>query len=299
MKYAEFIELAKANYTKGGDSFYECWDERTFAEYEEMSGKITKKSALRMFKDNADVEAEYDAAARWGSGIDQETIDIINKENEQYEARKAQEEKEMAKEHVNITEIEVEGIRYTSTRPGYYYKRVDGKNIRIPKSEWEQAFDEYIQTMQDNAEADEQWDIEAEVEARKDAEDKKDRETEENFNKKETKKARKSKDIAHSYYNEDTNAVITLTAKQVDFIKHLPDTSFWEQGLDSCPWCDVLAEEIGGQFAGKPMTVGAMISTLREKNLLTVGRDTSRQGKPKFMQLTDMGKQVAKELGLE
>ena len=290
MKYAEFIELAKANYTKGGDSYYECWDERTFNEYEQMFGKITKKVALQMFKDNAEITAEYEAAAEWYGGMDQETIDALNKENEEYEARKkAEEEKEIANSaQVNIIEIEVEGIKYTQTRPGYYYKRVDGKNIRISKAEWEQVFDAHVNTVNG---ADEEWDIEDEVKARKDAEDKKDRETEQSFNKK-VAKPRRSKDIAY-----EGNGV-TLTAKQVDFIKHLPDTRFWEQGLDSMPWCDVLAEEIGGQFAGKPMTVGAMISTLREKNLVSVGRDLDRKGKPKFMALTDLGKVVAKELGL-
>ena len=75
------------------------------------------------------------------------------------------------------------------------------------------------------------------------------------------KKTRKPKDVAHEAEG------VTLTAKQVDFIRHLPDTCFWEQGLDSCIWVDCLCDEIGGQFAGKPMTVGAMISTLCEKGL--------------------------------
>lgn len=107
------------------------------------------------------------------------------------------------------------------------------------------------------------------------------------------KKARRSKDIAH-----ESNGV-TLTAKQVDFLHHLKDTSFWENGLDSTPWCDCLADEIGGQFAGKPMTVGAMISTLREKGLLEVGREEARQGKPKFMAFTSLGKKVAAEVAPE
>lgn len=316
--YGRFIELARANYTKGGDSFYECWDERTFNDYVKMFGPVTEKKALNMFKDNAEVEAEYDAAARWGGGIDQETIDIINKENAEYEARmKAEEDKKMAKTsaQVEIIEIEVEGIKYTQTRPGYYYKRVDGKNVRIPKAEWEQAFDAYTDQVN---EADEKidldddsqtqyldleaegatWDAEDEIRARKDLQEKKDREAEKAVNGKKTaKKARHPKDVA---FEMDTLVGhITLTAKQVDFIKHLPDTNFWEQGLDSMPWCDVLADEIGGQFAGKPMTVGAMISTLREKHLIEVGRDTTRQGKPKYLVLTEVGKAVAKKLGLK
>lgn len=103
---------------------------------------------------------------------------------------------------------------------------------------------------------------------------------------------RKSKDIAY-----DGNG-ITLTAKQVDFIRHLPDTCFWEHGLDSALWTDVLADEIGGQFAGKPMTTGAMISTICEKGLANRTADRFNGRKSTFMVLTELGKKVAAELGL-
>lgn len=106
------------------------------------------------------------------------------------------------------------------------------------------------------------------------------------------KRTRKSKDIAY-----DGNG-ITLTAKQVDFIRHLPDTCFWERGLDSALWTDVLADEIGGQFAGKPMTTGAMISTICEKGLANRAADRVNGRKSTFMVLTELGKKVAAELGL-
>lgn len=106
------------------------------------------------------------------------------------------------------------------------------------------------------------------------------------------KSTRKSKDIAY-----DGNG-ITLTAKQVDFIRHLPDTCFWEHGLDSALWTDVLADEIGGQFAGKPMTTGAMISTICEKGLANRTADRFNGRKSTFMVLTELGKKVAAELGL-
>lgn len=105
-------------------------------------------------------------------------------------------------------------------------------------------------------------------------------------------KPRRSKDIAYEG-NE-----VTLTAKQVDFIHHLPDTNFWEHGLNSMPWVDVLCDEIGGQFAGKPMTVGAMISTLCEKGLAYRGKDRVNGHKATYMGLTELGKRVAGELGL-
>ena len=106
------------------------------------------------------------------------------------------------------------------------------------------------------------------------------------------KRIRKSKDIAY-----DGNG-ITLTAKQVDFIRHLPDTEFWEHGLDSALWTDVLADEIGGQFAGKPMTVGAMVSTICEKGLAIRATDRINGRKATFMELTGLGKKIAAELGL-
>lgn len=93
---------------------------------------------------------------------------------------------------------------------------------------------------------------------------------------------------------------VSLTAKQVDFIHHLPDTYFWEDGLDSVIWVDCLCDDIEGQFAGKPMTVGAMISTLCEKGLGTraTERKGPRGGKATSFGLTELGKKVAAELGL-
>lgn len=108
---------------------------------------------------------------------------------------------------------------------------------------------------------------------------------------KKTKKAakpRKSKDIAH-----DSNGV-TLTTKQVEFLKALPKCSFWENGLDSGLWCDCIAEDIGWN----PMSVGAMVSTLREKDLVVVIPQKVNNKKCKSMEFTELGKKVAKELGL-
>ena len=181
---------------------------------------------------------------------------------------------------VNVIDFEFNGIRYTNTRPNYYYKKVEGKQIRISKNEWDTA-----------------WDASGEAEriAREAEEAKKDAVAEKKTNGQ--KKARRSKDVVYATDWEDKH--ITLTAKQADFIVHLQDTCFWEQGLDSMPWCDVLADEIGGQFAGKPMTTGAMISTLREKSVITVGTDRVNGKKCKYLQLTDVGKQIARDLGLE
>lgn len=42
LTYEEFIALAKANYTKGGDGYVECWDDRTFTYFVKEFGPITK-----------------------------------------------------------------------------------------------------------------------------------------------------------------------------------------------------------------------------------------------------------------
>lgn len=116
---------------------------------------------------------------------------------------------------------------------------------------------------------------------------------------KKERKPRKSKDIAYTYYTDDahTNALFTLTAKQVDFLHEMVDTMAWD-GFDHPLYVDLLVDEIGGQFAGKPMTVGAMISTLCEKGLGE--RETTRRDNHKCTSfcLTEMGQAVAIDLGL-
>jgi len=107
---------------------------------------------------------------------------------------------------------------------------------------------------------------------------------------------RVSKDIAWGKVIDSVD--VSLTAKQVDFIRHLSDTNFWEQGLDSCIWVDILCDEIGGQFENKPMTVGAMVSTLCEKGLGVRGKDRVNGRKCTSFALTELGKHVAAELGL-
>jgi len=112
------------------------------------------------------------------------------------------------------------------------------------------------------------------------------------------KKERKPRKSKNAFHTSIAVPGLTLTEKQVSFILHLSDTCFWENGLDSTIWVDCLCDDIQGQFAGKPMTVGAMISTLCEKGLGT--RVTCRREKRKCtsFELTELGKLVAVELGL-
>lgn len=58
MTYEEFMAYAKQHYNKGGDSFYECWDERTFNEYTQLFGSITKRMALQMFRTQYSIQKD-------------------------------------------------------------------------------------------------------------------------------------------------------------------------------------------------------------------------------------------------
>ena len=183
----------------------------------------------------------------------------------------------------------VEGRTYETNEKGnrFYVSYGNIVKKRIPEHVFREAEAKWL------SEAD------AELEDRKAKDAESDKAAEDAVNKSKkakVNKPRKSKDIA---FEMDTiEGHITLTAKQVDFIKHIPDTCFYENGLDSTPWCDVLADEIGGQFAGKPMTVGAMISTLREKNLIYVAQDHINGKKAKYFGFTEVGKMIAQKLGL-
>lgn len=216
--------------------------------------------------------------------------------------------------NINETTFELFGATYTRKANGYCYVQCNGetsKTSRISKAEFEARYSEYtaMDMTLTEIESEEIAGAVDEIPAEqfRDMVEKMNREQNErneftNISKEDVvdailsenkkKRVRKSKDIAY-----DGNGV-TLTAKQVDFIRHLPDTNFWENGLDSAVWTDVLADEIGGQFAGKPMTTGAMISTICEKGLANRATDRVNGRKATFMELTELGKKVAAELGL-
>lgn len=90
---------------------------------------------------------------------------------------------------------------------------------------------------------------------------------------------------------------VIITPKQVEFIRLLPTSNFWENGVDSALWIDVLCDELEDKMG--PMTIGAMVSTLREKHLLEVAVDCQGKRKAKYFRFTNTGKAVAaKVLGL-
>lgn len=230
----------------------------------------------------------YAAGANYeGQEETQETTEITVENKEDKEMA----ETKRANGAVEIVEIIVDGIRYTQTRPGYYYRKAtdSNKQTRISKAEWEKAWDAYMEESESLAQA------KAEEQELKDAE------TEAAFNghhnvdtpktdEKPKKTARRSKDVAFEMDG------VTLTGKQVEFLKEMQKTNFWENGADSVLWIDVLVDEIGGQFAGKPMTIGAIVSTLKEKRIVIVAQEKVNGKKCKTLELTDLGKKIIGEL---
>ncbi|MCD7866759.1 MAG: hypothetical protein LUG62_00835 [Clostridiales bacterium] len=58
LSYEEFVELAKENYTRGGDVIVECWAKYQFEDYVEMFGPVTRAKALKMFREYHGQEQE-------------------------------------------------------------------------------------------------------------------------------------------------------------------------------------------------------------------------------------------------
>lgn len=113
------------------------------------------------------------------------------------------------------------------------------------------------------------------------------------------RKPRKSRDVVFEHEGA------TLTAKQADFLRELSEAG--QDGVlgdaESGWWTDCICDGIGGQFAGKPMAVGAMISTLCEKGLGTRSKEQRETAKGRTKKvtsfcLTDKGREVWAAMGL-
>lgn len=163
--------------------------------------------------------------------------------------------------------IEVSGTTYTMTETGYCYSKINGKQKRISKNEWNAAYETYARELARKLD---------------------DKATGNNFNRK--KRTRRSKDVAFELNG------LTLTKKQVSFIKRMPEDCFYENGIESTLWIDIYCDTIADEF--NPMSAGAIVSTLKEKGLIIVGQDRINGRKCKSMAFTELGQQVAKELGL-
>lgn len=189
----------------------------------------------------------------------------------------------------NPITFETNSTTYFTSGNGYYYAETNGIKFRISKAKFEQAHTQYIEEA--SREAEEALAVEEALEAVAEAEAQ--------GKPKKANKKRIPKNVGYRKTFDNLEGIeVVLTEKQVDFIRHLPDTCYWENGLDSAIWVDCLCDEIGGQFAGKPMTVGAMISTICEKGLGMRGRDRINGRKCTSFALSELGKMVAKDLGL-
>lgn len=189
------------------------------------------------------------------------------------------------------TKFELNEMTYTANaNRTYCYCTANGIKTRIKRDEFEKAEALYEETT-----ANEEAFEEALERAEEDIITEEGQEVVREM-KKEKKAKRAKKNIAFTTTYDGIE--VSLTEKQVDFINHLSDTDFWEHGLDSCIWVDCLCDDIGGQFANKPMTVGAMISTLCEKGLGVRAKERMNGRKCTSFELTELGKKVAKELGL-
>lgn len=303
-----------------------CIDEDKF---EEIRNEFNKEEDMR--KQNAidealKIEDQLTKIRGYASGMTADKLAIFTAEElEEMNAKTKAEIEKFEKENNTMTTINLtnntasfthDGITYrVNLETNRYSKVVGSKTTRIGKAEFEAAQSEYDlhcdaeeleRYLQEQEESNTDEEIATIIEGMDaDAED--DSISAEEFiekvqkveKEKKVRKERKAKAAKKNAYHTSTVAPgVTLTEKQVDFILHLSDSNFWENGLDSILWVDVLCDEIRGQFEGKPMTVGAMISTLCEKGLGSRGKDRVNGRKCTSFALTAMGKQVAAELGL-
>lgn len=94
-----------------------------------------------------------------------------------------------------------------------------------------------------------------------------------------------------------------ITDLQRKFLDLMRNDSFYDNGVDSSLWVPILADTLEGYGMNKMIT-GAMVSTLREKGMLTVdvgraqGEDKGLR-KMKVITLTDLGKEVMKREGFD
>lgn len=190
----------------------------------------------------------------------------------------------------------------TNEKGNYFYKIEDGKVARIGRAEYEAAFEQYTNEIADDEEL--EFDEDAAIrEAKKEMEEASDHVAEEAVNRPKKKSSRSSRSLRNAAHRVEVDGQeIGLTEKHMMFFTNLPKCSFWDDGLDSSVWVFDVRETLA-QVGMMGMTVGAMISTLREKGLLRVmlGEVDSVNGRTrreKYVELTETGKKVAMALGV-
>lgn len=190
----------------------------------------------------------------------------------------------------NRTTFTLNGITYSINEKGnrFYKTFENGQKVRIGEAEFNGAYDKYFAEERLREDERDAWEQEADAEKKaREKKQEKDAKTAE----KAVAKKRAKKNVAFEF--EGT----TLTEKQVKFLRLLPNDDFFENGLESTLWIDVLCDTLTGEF--NPMALGAMVSTLREKDLIYVAEERVNGRKCKYFGFTEDGKQVARELGLK
>lgn len=168
-----------------------------------------------------------------------------------------------------MTTFTVNNIDYIQNENGYCYMVENGKKSRISKTIFDEALEQYIDATAEDGTIAEQ--------------------------KKPAKKSKKSKKNA-AYEIEIGGEKITLTEKQKIFFETLPNDGFFEHGVESTLWTDVYCDTLAGIM--NAMVVGAIISTLREKDLIYVEQGRVNGKKCKYFGFTELGKAILKEMGL-
>lgn len=266
-------EKSNRFFMQGGDGRYVHISQRV---YEEVFAKFLEETTEKI-----ELEDDTNAIAKYTAEMTQEEAKEDAEDTQNTEAPLTL--NQQIKEDTTMTTFTtLSGNTFTTNEQGNYFYMIDtnGKKIRIKKSEFEAAQRENEIERQMNSEA-----LTPASDAKKTP-------------KKAKKNTRKKKVQVGGFEFQEGEVHLILTPKQLDFLRRLSDSTFWQQGVQSTLWIDVLCDEITGQFEGKPMTVGAMVSTLREKGILAVALGRLENKKAKYIELTDLGQRVAVLIGI-
>lgn len=199
------------------------------------------------------------------------------------------EEEDMQQAEVSF---EQGGSRWRRTQGGYCFR--DGR--RVSREEFDRARGEHLEQLgrRLSAVSREAGSTIAERRAREAQQGAE----EEAVRKGGTKAARRRRPRDVAFECEVGGERVTLTSRQCEFLQAASQCPCWTEG-DGTLWTDVLLDEMGMNG----MSFGAMVSTLREKHLLEVGREsredgaTGRSRKVKVIRLTRLGEAVLKRAG--
>ena len=162
----------------------------------------------------------------------------------------------------------INNIDYIQNENGYCYMVENGKKSRISKTIFDEALEQYIDATAEEGTIAEQ--------------------------KKAKKTKRAKKNVA--YEIEIDGEKITLTEKQKIFFETLPNDNFFNHSVESTLWTDIYCDTLADIMDA--MVVGAVISTLREKDLIYVEQGRVNGKKCKYFGFTELGKAILKEMGL-